>query len=72
MKELRQHEFMDSRTVKAWETTNGGYVHVYDVRDLFYGNYSVERHVCGGMDSIYSSPKLEKCIAYAERYAATH
>lgn len=72
MKELKQHEFMDNRTVKAWETANGGFVQVYDVRDLFYGNYSVECKVTGGMNSIYSSVNLDKCIAYAERYARNH
>lgn len=72
MKELNQHEFMDSRTVKAWETNSGGYVQVYDVRDLFHGNYSVERFAHGGMDSIYASTKLDKCIAYAQKFAAAN
>lgn len=69
MKELRNHPFMDRRTVKAWETNSGSYVQVTDVRDLFHGCYSVERAVHGGLDSIYSSPNLDKCIARAERYA---
>lgn len=69
MKELQQHSAMDNRTVKAWETNKGGFVQVYDVRDLFYDNYSVECMVHGGMQSIYSSVNLEKCIARAIKYA---
>lgn len=72
MKELKNHPFMDRRTVKAWETNKNGYVQVYDVRDLMHGCYSVERALQGGMDAIYSSPSLEKCIKKAEQYAATH
>lgn len=72
MKELKNHPFMDRRTVKAWETNGGGYVQVTDVRDLYHGQYSVERGVQGGLDGIYSSTNLAKCIEKAERYAAQH
>ena len=60
---------MDCRTVKAWETNSGGYVQIYDIRDLMHGCYSVERAVHGGMDSIYLNPNLDKCIARAMQYA---
>jgi hypothetical protein len=70
MKELTNHTFMDWRTVKAWETTKGGYVQVYDVRELNHGRYSVEVFDNrGGMESIYGNRNIDKCIAYAMRYA---
>ena len=70
MKEVNNHPFMDYRTVKAYETANGGYVQVYDVRELNHGRYSVEKFDGrGGMETIYGSRNLDKCIAYAMQYA---
>jgi hypothetical protein len=70
MKEATNHPFMDYRTVKAWETSKGGYVHVYDVRDLYHNFYIVEKfNEHGGMDIIYSCRNLERCIAWAMKYA---
>lgn len=69
MKEIRNHPYMSSRTVKAWVLKDGRFLQVIDVRDLFHGNYSVEfEAVPGGLDSIYSSPNLEKCLKYAESF----
>ena len=68
MKELRNHPYMDRRTIKAWETNSGEYLQVIDVRDIFHGNYSVEIETgLGGLDSIYSSPDLEKCLEFVRK-----
>lgn len=69
MKEVRNHPYMSSRTVKAWEVNNGKFLQVIDVRDIFHGNYSVEFETePGGLDSIYSSPNLEKCFEFVKKF----
>lgn len=47
---------------------NGDPVRVMDVRDLFRGEYTVERLVYNGAgyDMVYSSRNLEKCLAKAK------
>ena len=45
---------------------NGDDVIVMDVRDLNYGEYSVEVLEYGGYETVYCSPSLEKCIAKAK------
>lgn len=45
---------------------NGDKVVVMDVRDLLHGEYSVERLVYGGYQTVYTSKSLEKCIAKAK------
>lgn len=38
-------------------------------RDIFHWNYSVEFElVPGGLDSIYSSPNLEKCFEFVRKF----
>lgn len=47
---------------------NGDDVVVMDVRDLFYGEYSVEILVGGcGYKMVYSNQSLDKCIAKAKQ-----
>lgn len=59
---------MSRRTIRAWKTNSGEFLQVTDVRDIFYGNYSVEFEVIpGGLDSIYSSPNLEKCFKFVKK-----
>lgn len=42
---------------------------VIDARDIFHWNYSVEFElVPGGLDSIYSSPNLEKCFEFVRKF----
>lgn len=73
MKVLKDHPFMDLRTVCAFESDKGTYVQVYDVRDLFHGNYSVEVEVFdGGLDLVFSSPSKDRCIEWAKAYASAH
>ena len=43
---------------------------VMDVRDLMHGEYSVERRVQGGYESVFCSPSLDKCIAKAKQIIA--
>ena len=63
MKEIRNHPYISNRTIKAWETKKGEFLQIIDVRDIFRWNYSVEFElVPGGLDSIYSSPNLDKCF----------
>lgn len=70
MKELRNHPCMSNRTIKAWETNSGEFLQIIDVRDIFHWNYSVEFELDpGGLDSIYSSPNLEKCFDFVKRFA---
>lgn len=57
------------RTVKEFRKSQQGYpeVVVMDVRDLFYGEYSVERLVGGsGYAMVYSHTDLDKCLAKAQ------
>lgn len=69
MKEVKNHPYMDRRTIKAWETDCGKFMQIIDVRDIYFSNYSVEYEVLpGGLDSIYSSPKLSKCFAFVEDF----
>lgn len=69
MKEVKNHPYMGSRTVKAWETNDGKFLQVIDVRDIFHWNYSVEFETePGGLDSIYSSPNLEKCLEFVKKF----
>lgn len=70
MKEIRNHPYMGSRTIKAWETNSGEFLQIIDVRDIFHGNYSVEFELePGGLDSIYSSSNLERCFDFVEEFA---
>lgn len=70
MKEIRNHPYMSNRTIKAWETNSGEFLQIIDVRDIFHWNYSVEFELDpGGLDSIYSSPNLEKCFDFVKRFA---
>lgn len=58
-----------NRVVKEFRKHIGGYadVVVMDVRDLFYGEYSVERLVGGnGYEMVFSHTDLDKCIAKAQ------
>ena len=69
MREVKNHPYMSSRTVKAWESNNGEFLQIIDVRDIFHWNYSVEFETePGGLDSIYSSPNLEKCFEFAIKF----
>ena len=57
------------RTVKEFRKSEHGYpeVVVMDVRDLFYGEYSVERLVGGsGYSMVFSHRDLDKCLAKAQ------
>ena len=57
------------RTVKEFRKSKRGYaeVVVMDVRDLFYGEYSVERLVGGyGYTMVFSHRDLNKCLAKAQ------
>ena len=59
--------YMD-RTVKEFRKSKRGYaeVVVMDVRDLFYGEYSVERLVGGdGYTMVFSHRDLNKCLEKA-------
>ena len=69
MKEIRNHPYISNRTIKAWETKKGEFLQIIDVRDIFRWNYSVEFElVPGGLDSIYSSPNLDKCFKFVEKF----
>lgn len=69
MKEIRNHPYISNRTIKAWETKKGEFLQIIDVRDIFRWNYSVEFElVPGGLDSIYSSPNLDKCFEFVEKF----
>lgn len=56
------------RTVKEFRKSEQGYadVVVMDVRDLFYGEYSVERLVEGGYKMVFSHRELSRCLAKAQ------
>lgn len=69
MKELKNHPYMSNRTIKAWETNNGKFMQIIDVRDIFHWNYSVEFELDPGvLDSIYSSPNLDKCFEFVKKF----
>lgn len=58
-----------NRVVKEFRKHIGGYadVVVMDVRDLFHGEYSVERLVSGGgYVMVFSNTDLDRCIAKAQ------
>ncbi len=67
--EGREEGIMD-RTVKEFRKSKQGYaeVVVMDVRDLFCGEYSVERLVKGGYgyEMVYSHRDLNRCLAKAQ------
>lgn len=68
MKEINNHPYITGRTVKAWTLNDGRFLQIIDVRDIFHNNYSVELEVFpGGLDSIYSSIYLDKCMDFAKR-----
>lgn len=56
------------RTVKEFRKSKHGYaeVVVMDVRDLLYGEYSVEKLVEGGYSMVFSHRDLNKCLAKAQ------
>lgn len=67
MKETNNHPYITRRTVKAWELDNGKFLQIIDVRDIFHNNYSVELEVfSGGLDSVYSSTQLDKCMNFVK------
>ncbi len=58
-----------NRVVKEYRKTEQGYadVVVMDVRDLFYGEYSVERLIeYGGYIMVFSHRDLNKCLEKAQ------
>lgn len=68
MKKLNNHPFIGSCTVCAWETAGGQYIEITDMRDLYYGMYSVSVQMMdGGLKDVYSNVSIEKCKAYVER-----
>lgn len=57
------------RTVREFRKSEKGYaeVLVMDVRDLFHGEYSVERLVDGdGYSMVFSHRDLNKCLEKAQ------
>lgn len=57
------------RVVKEFRKSAQGYaeVVVMDVRDLFYGEYSVERLVGGyGYEMVFSHHDLNRCLKKAQ------
>ncbi len=56
------------REVKEYKRNGSRFpeVVILDVRDLYHGQYSVEKKVTGGYEMIYSSVSLDKCIKKAE------
>lgn len=50
---------------------NGDKVVVMDVRDICYGDYTVDVLLNdGGYETVFSSPRLERCIAKAKELEA--
>lgn len=70
MKEIKNHPFIDGRTVKAYETKNGTYMQICDTTDInvCHGCYSVEYERYGGLDCAYQNRSLDKCISWIEQY----
>lgn len=70
MRELKNwtHPYFSCRSVKSWDN-NGKFIQIIDVRDIYHGQYSVEiEDGYGGLESIYASPDLDKCIEFVNRH----
>lgn len=70
MRELQNwsHPYFGCRSVISWDN-NGKFIQIIDIRDIEHGLYSVEvEDGCGGLESIYASPDLSKCVGFVQRH----
>lgn len=70
MKQIKNHPYIDRRTVKAWISKNNTYIQICDNRDIYYGFYNVEAEIyAGGLNSIFESRCLPKCEQWVQENA---
>lgn len=69
MKRIKNHQLMDNRTVKAWLTSRGTFIQIYDTRDIDHGCYNVEVNTHpGGMESVYANWSLDSCEMWVSKF----